>query len=129
MRQRVVQKNVPGTDIGVTVKWSEETRDGDFLDYNFDIDVYSMQDDSPSTKLQKIGMALERYVIPMMPFIQQQGGQIDVQELLSIVGQLGNVPELSNIVRFAEMDELRRREIRTRRPLECRTTLPELMSG
>ncbi len=105
VRERTVRKDIPGTDIGVTIKWSAETRDGDFLDYNFDIDAYSMQDDSPSLKLQKIGMAIEKYVIPLIPIIQQQGGQIDTQKLLSLVGQLSNVPELEDIVRFGDVAE------------------------
>jgi hypothetical protein len=104
IRKRMIEKEVPGTGVSVKREWSAETRDGDFLDYNIDIDVYSMQDDSPTTKLQKIGMALERYVIPMLPVLQQQGGSVDVQKLLELVGDLGNIPELSDIVTFQEQN-------------------------
>lgn len=106
VRQRVLEKPVKGTDITVRVNWSAETRDGDFLDYNFDIDAYSMQDDSPSMKLQKIGTALERFVYPVLPMVQQQGGQIDFQKLIDLVAELGNVPELSDIIRFQNADDL-----------------------
>jgi len=102
IRVRTVRKKIKGTDIEVVGKWSAETRDGDFLDYNLDIDVYSMQDDSPSTKLQKLGVALERFVFPMLPMVQQQGGQIDFQKLIELVGKLGNIPELTELVRFVE---------------------------
>ena len=102
VRERVIHKPVKGTDITVRHNWSKDTRQGEFNDYNYDIDVYSMQDDSPSTKLQKIGSALERYVFPILPSVEQQGGQIDMQKLVEIVGRLGNVPELSEIVRFAD---------------------------
>lgn len=106
VRQRKLEKPVKGTDISVRVNWSPETRDGDFLDYNFDIDAYSMQDDSPSIKLQKIGMALERFVFPVLPMVQQQGGQVDFQKLIELVAELGNVPELTDIIRFQNSDEL-----------------------
>lgn len=102
VRQRMLEKPIDGTDIVLRVPWSQETREGDFLDYNFDIDVYSMQEDSPSLRLQKVGQALERFVFPLLPVIQQQGGVLDVQELLRIVAELGNVDELRNIVRFGE---------------------------
>jgi len=105
VRERIIEKPVPGTDITVRRVWSEATREGDFLEYNFDIDAYSMQDNTPSTKLQRIGMALERFVFPALPMLEQQGGQVDFQSLLSLVGRLGNVPELQDIVKFQTPDE------------------------
>ena len=102
VRDRDIEKPVEGTDISVRSKWSAETREGDWLDYNFDIDVFSMQSDSPALKLQKIGHAIERYFVPLLPSLQQQGGQIDMKELTSVVSRLGNVPELNGIVRFSE---------------------------
>lgn len=100
IRERIVEKNVKGTDIGVQVKWSAETRKGDFLDYNFDIDVYSMQEETPASKVQKLGMILERFVTPYLPIIQSQGGAINFEELLSMVGEYSNMPELETIVEF-----------------------------
>lgn len=102
IRERTVTKTVKGTDLSVTTKWSAETREGDFLDYNFDIDVFSMQDDSPSLRLQKIGTSLERFVFPMMDGIMQQGGQIDFKRLIEIIAELANVPELKDVVVFQE---------------------------
>jgi hypothetical protein len=101
-RERIVEKPVRGTDVTIRSTWSQETREGDWLDYNFDIDAYSMQEDTPTTKLQKIGAALERYVFPVLPQMQQQGGQLDFQELMALIARLGNVPELNDIVRFGE---------------------------
>jgi hypothetical protein len=104
IRERKIKKPVKGTDIAVSSVWSAETRDGDFLDYNLDIDVYSMQDDSPSSKLQKVGTALERFVFPILPQIEAQGGQIDAKALLGMIGELANIPELADIVKFVEPD-------------------------
>lgn len=102
VRQRTVTKQVKGTDLSVTSKWSAETREGDFLDYNFDIDVFSMQDDSPSIRLQKIGMSLERFIFPVYDGVMQQGGQIDFKRLVEIIADLGNVPELKDVINFQE---------------------------
>ena len=100
VKTRKIEKPVPGTNISVPGVWSANTRRGRFEDYDFDIDVYSMQDDSPSTKLQKIGMALERFVFPVMPQLQAQGGQIDLKTLFDMIARFGNVPELTDIVKF-----------------------------
>lgn len=105
VRERTIEKPVKGTDIFIRRSWSEETREGDFLDYNFKIDVYSMRDDSPETKLQKIGQALERYVIPMLPLVQQQGGQLDLEALIKLIAELGNLPELNDLVTFGALVE------------------------
>lgn len=89
-------------NIGVNKVWTPETRDGDFLDYNFDIAVFSMQDDSPSTRLQKLASAFNTFVFPMMQLLQAQGGQIDMKALLSYIGENANIPELSSFVVFAD---------------------------
>jgi len=100
MRTRTIQKPVEGSDIVLRREWSKETREGDFLDYNIKLDAYSLQADTPALKLQKIGMALERFVFPAMEMIQQQGGSIDFKKLLELVGKLGNVEEIKEIVVF-----------------------------
>lgn len=106
IKERTIEKVVPGTDVSIRKKWTVADRKGRFDDYNFDIDVYSMQDDSPSEKLQKIGMAMERFVFPALPLLQAQGGQIDFKELLSLIGRLGNIPELSDLVKFQNSDTM-----------------------
>jgi hypothetical protein len=104
VRERVIEKPVKGVDISTKSIWSEATREGDFLDYNFNIDVYSMQGNTPSEKLQKIGLVLERFVFPALPMFEQQGGQLDLKELISLLSELGNIPELNDVVKFKSMD-------------------------
>ena len=103
VRKRQVEKPIGKTGLSVPVTWSAETREGDFLDYNFDIDVYSMQDNSPATRLQKLGQIVQQYVMPLMPFIQQQGGTVDVKSILDLVAELSNFPELAEMVQFQGM--------------------------
>lgn len=100
IRVREIEKSIPKTDLYLRREWSEETREGNFIDYNFEIDPYSMQDNSPATQLQKLTAVMQTYVLPLMPAIQAQGGQIDVPALLSMVGDLSNLPELADIVSF-----------------------------
>jgi len=102
VRERMVEKPAGNTGIVLRVPWSYETRDGDFLDFNFDIDVHSMQEDTPATKLQKIGQTLERFVFPVLPAMREQGGQIDFRELMSTISKLANLPELKSLIQFGE---------------------------
>ena len=89
--------------IGITKKWTPETRDGDFLDYNFTIDVFSLQDDSPSTRVQKVITAFERIIFPLLPTLQQQGAYIDIRELTDYIGKNSNISELSTFVKFQDV--------------------------
>jgi hypothetical protein len=102
VRVRTIEKRLKGTEFFVKTRWSEETREGDFLDYNFDIDVYSMQDDSPSTRLQRIEMIFERFILPLAPMILEQGGTIDAQALLDLLAKYSDTEELKELVKFAQ---------------------------
>lgn len=102
VRQRILDKPVPGTDITVQAVWSAETREGDFLDYNFDIDVFSMQDDTPSDKMRKLGVLLQEYIFPLLPTLQQQGVQMDFQKLIAMFARYSNMPELHELLIMGE---------------------------
>ncbi len=101
-RKRTIRKPVEGSDIVLEREWSDETREGDFLDFNLDIDPYSMQDDTPASKLQKIGQILERFVFPIMDQIQQQGGQLDSRKLMEMIARLSNVDEVRDLIVYGE---------------------------
>jgi len=102
VRKRTLDKPVEGTEVVLKLEWTPETRDGDFLDYNIDIDVYSMQDDSPNVKLQKLGTIMQQYILPLLPVLAEQGAQIDAQALVGMVSEFSNMPELKEIIRFAD---------------------------
>ncbi len=102
-RKRLVVKSVPGApSLQRTVEWSTDTRKGDFLDFNFDIDVHSMEDNTPSTKLQKLGMVMESYIMPLMPMMEQQGISLNFTPLFENLSKLANLPEIMDIVQFNE---------------------------
>jgi len=87
--------------ITVTSVWKPGDREGKFLDYNFDIDVYSMQYQSPKSKLQSLNELVTGVYVPMVPMLMQQGGMIDMFALTEKYADLMNLPELMDIVKFA----------------------------
>lgn len=103
---RTLEKPIPGTNMSIPVEWNRDSKQGDIDLYELKIDTYSMQDDTPGTKLQKLNMIMSNYVFPAIPMIQQAGGTIDVQKMLEIIAKLSDLPELNEIVIFVNQTEL-----------------------
>ena len=99
--ERTLEKPIPGIPgKSIPVKWNRESRQGDFDEFSLEIDVYSLMDDSPNLRLQRLGLILERYVFPLLPEIQRQGGELDVPALIGMVAKLADFRELHDIVVF-----------------------------
>jgi len=90
----------PGTGVHIDSSWTPEMREGDFWQYNFDVEPYSMNYESPETKLMKLERALNQ-AVQLFPMIQQAGGTIDVQQIMRDYGALQNTPEIENWVTFS----------------------------
>lgn len=115
-KSRKLEKLVPGTDMSIPAEWNAQSRIGSFSDYDFDIDIYSMQDDTPATKLQKLGAIMQQYIIPLLPAIQQAGGSFDVQELLRLIGKYSDLPELEGLITWMQPAEGRQGEAASHAP-------------
>lgn len=97
---------VPGNMSGpggvkVRMDWTPELREGDFLDYNFEVEPHSMAYTSPSEKVAKLNQVLAN-LAPMMPMFEQQGSFIDPQEIVDIYASFLNLPELKRVIKFTE---------------------------
>jgi hypothetical protein len=100
-RQEWLTRRVPGTNVDVQFEWSAETRKGDYLDYNFRIEPYSMQYRSPSQKLSALLGVFERVVAPYALQLEQQGIAINFEALLREIAKQADLPELNDILMFA----------------------------
>ena len=105
IRRRKLEKSIPGTDLSVVVPWDRNARQGKFDVYDLSIDMYSLQDDSPDIKLQKLGMILERFVFPLMPLIQQPDGPLNVQKILKDIAKFADFPEMNEWFQFMQPQE------------------------
>ena len=92
---------------GITVRadWTPEVREGDFIDYNFSIEPFSMMYKSPSERMQGISNFVTQIALPMEGMMQQYGGTIDIQELTEMYAELMDMPRLKQIVKFEEPKE------------------------
>ena len=88
--------------IKVRADWNPEVREGDFIDYNFEIEPFSMMYKSPSERMQGISNFVTQIALPMEGMMQQYGGTIDIQELVEMYSELMDMPRLKQIVKFEE---------------------------
>lgn len=76
-------------------------RNHDFESMNITVDPYSLQYQSPQSRLQAINQIVTTILAPMMPILQQQGVAFDVQAYLAKVAKLGDQPDLLDIIKMA----------------------------
>jgi hypothetical protein len=80
-----------GADIEIPFTWTPEQREGDFQQYNIDIEPYSMRATTPEERLSKLNQILTQIVIPM-------GMQVDQQQFARTMANYTNLPELEEIL-------------------------------
>ncbi len=77
--------------------YSEEAKEGDFIDYNFEIEPYSTQSESPEAAYVKFQQAVAQFVLPVVEIAAQQGQMLDAKRLLSAAAKFVDVPELEDL--------------------------------
>lgn len=85
---------IPGVRTPVDVSWTPEDREGDFLQYNFDVAPYSMAYQSPTERGKQLLTLLGQVYLPLMPMMIQQGGSLDIKEITSDLADLFDSPRL-----------------------------------
>lgn len=101
IRTYPITQEVPGTDIKLTYGWGPEHREGNFLEYNFDIVPYSMQQQTPSEKLAAVMQLWQQMLLPMAQsgMLAAQRKSVDIGALIDLVGRYGGLQnELSQLI-------------------------------
>lgn len=84
-----VIKSVAGYDIEVV--FSDETKEGDFYDYAWDIEPYSMTKQSPTVRYQTLMQLISQVVLPTAQIAASQGSMLNVTELVKEAGRFLDV--------------------------------------
>lgn len=98
-------KRIPGVDLDIPTSFTAEQREGDFLDYNIQIDPYSMQHQTPQTQLQTLVQMFREFVMPAAPLMAEQGIQIDWEMFLRTMAKYTNMTELEDMILFLESEQ------------------------
>jgi len=72
-------KRVAGIDI--EVEYSDAAKEGDFFDYSFDIEPYSMMRMNPEMRYQRLMQFVQGYILPTAQIAAAQGTMLNVPEL------------------------------------------------
>jgi hypothetical protein len=104
LSEQDVELKVEGLEKPIRVPWTPEDREGDFLEYNFSIEPFSMAYQSPSQRIGQITGLMQQIFLPMHQsgMLQEAGGSIDIQEFTETIAELLNLPRLKDIVNFSQ---------------------------
>lgn len=96
---------VGNTGITVSSDWTPDYREGQFEDYDFRIEPYSMVFKTPEQKLQELFQVL-REIAPLWPMFQASGASIDAEAIVDEIARLKNRPEFKRFITFAAPSEI-----------------------
>jgi hypothetical protein len=97
-------KNVPGEmrleglSQPVPATWTPEDREGDFFQYNFSVEPYSMAYQSPTQRVQALTGVLQTIYVPLMQMMQAEGKSIDYDALTQILAKYLDLPQLQQVI-------------------------------
>ena len=97
-----IVKRVPGFNVDIPSTFNEDAKEGDFVQYNIDIHPYSMQELTPSQRLQ----IMRQFNQDLMMFVQtgqvagQAGAQANVEEFIKTYADYANLPEIEHWFNF-----------------------------
>src|SRR4029078_8275827 len=97
-----LQTSIPVGNSGINVSsnWSPGHRMGNFEDYEFKVEPYSMVFKTPEQKLQELFQVLQQ-IAPLWPMFQASGATLDAEAIVDEIARLKNRPEFKRFITFA----------------------------
>jgi len=119
-----------GTEVKTALRLKE--RESDFYEYNFDIEAFSMQHQTPASKVASLMQIYSQVIAPQAPILAQRGIFVDFEAFLKLLARYTNLPELNDILIYANPqipeDETKGQSIR-QSPNTTRKYIRENRSG
>jgi len=97
-----LQSSIPVGNSGIEVKsdWTPGNRMGEFEDYGFRVEPYSMVFKTPEQKLQELFQVLQQ-IAPLWPMFQASGATLDAKAIVNEIARLKDRPEFERFITFA----------------------------
>ena len=96
---------VGNSGIHVRSDWMPGHREGNFEDYDFKVEPYSMVFKTPEQKLQELFQVLQQ-IAPLWPMFQASGATLDAEAIVDEIARLKNRPEFKRFITFASPAEM-----------------------
>ncbi|MCH7630599.1 MAG: hypothetical protein IIC07_01740, partial [Proteobacteria bacterium] len=103
-RRRQVEVKMGENGRAVTELWSPEIRDGDFVQFEIDVEPDSFEHRSSRQQLEELMKAVQGIVIPLTQMPMSRPIRIKGPELLDEYSKLANLPQLERIADYAPDD-------------------------
>lgn len=97
-----IKTSMPVGNSGIEVRsdWTPDYRTGEFEDYEFRVEPYSMVFKTPEQKLQELFQVLQQ-LAPLWPMFQAAGATLDAEAIVDEIARLKNRPEFKRFITFA----------------------------
>jgi hypothetical protein len=101
-----IHSSIPVGNSGIEVRadWEPGNRMGEFEDYEFRVEPYSMIFKTPEQKLQELFQVLQQ-LAPLWPMFQASGATLDAGAIVEEIARLKNRPEFKRFITFANPAE------------------------
>ena len=96
---------VGNSGIEVSANWVPGVRDGNFEDYRFRVEPYSMVFKTPDQKLDELYETLQQ-LAPLWPMFQAAGAVLDAEAIVKEIARLKNRPEFERFITFAHRADM-----------------------
>ena len=102
-----LQSSIPIGNSGeeMPANWTPDYRQGEFEDYEFKVEPYSMVFKTPEQKLQELFQVL-REIAPLWPMFQASGATLDAESIIEEIARLKNRPEFKRFVVFSTPSQM-----------------------
>jgi len=101
-KQKDVVRKLSGFEsISITIPFNPDDREGDYLEYNLEMEPYSMQHQTPESKVQGLRTIFTEIIMPLIPMMEQQGITLDIESFFKKLAKLTSLNELNDIVRYS----------------------------
>jgi hypothetical protein len=87
-----------GSPLAIPTSFAKPRRLGDFSDYNFSVQPYSMQYRSPAQELEVLAGIFAQYIVPFAQMLEASGKTINWNGMLKLVARLSHFKELETIL-------------------------------
>ena len=95
-------RKIPGTSFEVDSPWKgsveEGSREGEFSDYDLDVEPHSAKYRSPEDRIREIDAQVQM-LIPIVPMLVEQGQMLDLKYWLQTRGEYADMPELDRLLK------------------------------
>jgi hypothetical protein len=95
-----IVKPVGNTGYGVPAVFSPESRVGEYFNYNFRCNPYSMRNTPPAEEAGQLISLLTQVILPSLPVMMQQGIALDWEKIFKSLSHKMNLPELNNFIQY-----------------------------